>query len=162
MDLLSRFSGYLEPFVAINPTSMVEWIKSISFDEWPQQRNPASAPWMPAMLTNHTWHNFGDYVKPIETELMVHFPGCRAEQQMLSVVIPGEHIWPHRDQQPPEWICRIHVPLITNDKAFMIMDDGSHNMEVGMSYRINTLATHAIRNDGDIPRIHFMMDVRSK
>ena len=81
---------------------------------------------------------------------------------MLSCVMPGKFIEPHTDQQDPGWITRIHVPLTTNPKAIFFSDDKPYHMEVGMAYKVNTLLKHAIRNDGDTPRIHLMFDVTSR
>jgi aspartyl/asparaginyl beta-hydroxylase (cupin superfamily) len=80
--------------------------------------------------------------------------------RMLSVVMPGHAIDEHRDEQPPEWVTRIHVPLATNPLAVMVVDGQPEHLPVGWAYLIDTRALHAIRNRGSTPRIHFMFDVR--
>jgi len=112
------------------------------------------------MVTDLGWFNFGTLCEPVVSDVMVHFPGCTVYQRMLSVVMPGNYIEPHRDQQAPYWLCRVHVPLATNDRSDFIVDGQSHHMEVGKAYRVNTLAEHSVINDGDSPRVHLMWDVR--
>lgn len=80
---------------------------------------------------------------------------------MLSVVVPGHSIEPHKDQQAPAWVCRVHVPLTTSDRSAFIVGGEAHTLAVGMAYLVNTLVEHAVTNDGATPRTHFMFDVRN-
>lgn len=161
--MLERFRGTVEPLAEI-PSSKVkalsDWIEGIPLEDWPQQR-PYGAPLQPAMQTNAEWHGFGLKFDPLVAALMKHFPKAIPLQRMLSVVMPGDEIPPHVDGQSPEWICRVHVPLVGDAKSVFIMDDGEHRLEVGKAYRVNTEARHAVKNRGKLPRIHFMFDVRT-
>ena len=112
------------------------------------------------MMTDLGWFDFGVVCAPVVSELMANFHGCIVYQRMLSVVMPGNYIEPHRDQQAPYWLCRVHVPLHTNEQSDFIVDGKSHRMDVGMAYRVNTLAEHSVFNNGNSPRTHFMFDVR--
>lgn len=152
---MQRFTGTCESFADIDVDDLVHWITAISFSEWPQQWK-VDEQLRPAMVTSHEWHGFGKRGLPVIlalTELPTY-------QWMLSVVMPGHFIDPHKDAQAPYWRARIHVPLTTNRRAVMIMDDGEHHMVVGKAYKVNTMATHALANRGETPRIHFMFDVR--
>lgn len=161
---MRRFLGTVEKFAVLDPAkvaAVVEWITAIPFEDWGQQKPPGVLPLKPAMMSNHTWHNFGAVLDPLVNDILgQHFPGCIAQQRMLSVVMPGDEIPRHRDDQCPEWVERVHIPLTTNALASFVCDDGAHFMEVGCAYRVNTEGFHAVYNRGDTPRVHFMFDVR--
>ena len=74
--------------------------------------------------------------------------------------MPGHAIEPHKDQQADYWRARVHVPLMTNERSAFVVECKPHAMAVGSAYLVNTLAEHAVTNDGDTPRIHFIFDVR--
>lgn len=155
---MDRFTGTCEPFASVEVGGIANWVKAIPLSTWPQQ---CTSEIKPSMVTDPNWHGFGDKVHYLVTTLMNYFPECSPFQRMLSVVMPGHSIEPHKDMQAPYWICRVHVPLLTNDKSFTTMDDGDHHLDVGTAYKVNTMDTHAVRNDGKTPRIHFMFDVRT-
>ncbi len=161
---MRRFLGTVEEFAVLDPVkveAVVQWITAIPFEDWGQQRPPGVLPLKPAMMSNHTWHNFGETLDPLVNDILAHYPGCIAQQRMLSVVMPGDSIPGHKDDQCPEWVERVHVPLTTNPQATFVCDDGAHQMQVGRAYRVNTEAYHAVFNRGETPRIHFMFDVRT-
>lgn len=112
----------------------------------------------PAMVNDQGWHEFGLKTDLLVDQILQYAPGAKSGLRMLSVVMPGHSIPPHADQQAPGWVYRVHVPLVTNDKALFLVDDETWCMEAGMAYRIDTRVPHMIRNAGDTPRIHFMVD----
>jgi hypothetical protein len=146
----------------VNVAKMVKWIKAIPFEKWPQQRPLDDGQLRPSMVTDLVWHDFHDLALPVVMDVRKHIKDSPIEayQWMLSVVMPGHSIEPHKDQQPDYWKYRVHVPLLTNSKAVTIMEDGEYNMKVGKAYAVNVRKTHAIENRGRTPRIHFMFDVR--
>jgi hypothetical protein len=155
-----RFGGTCEAIAAIEIGGLVTWIAGIGFADWPQQHR-IDAKLRPAMVTDPAWHGFGAKTDAMVAALLELFPGCAAHQRMLSVVMPGHSIEPHIDRQPPNWVCRVHVPLTTNDQSQFIVGGAAHRMRVGMAYRVNTTVEHSVTNDGDTPRVHFMFDVRT-
>jgi hypothetical protein len=157
---MKRFTGGVERLMAVDARQMTDWILAIPFEAWPQQ--PPSPRGLKPAMTHGDWLGFEAQWRPMVDVLMPHFPGCQAYQQMLSVVMPGDDIPPHRDQQPDNWITRVHVPLTSNDKSQFIVDGKPVRMEPGVAYLVNTLAEHAVVNDGPTPRIHFMFDVRAQ
>lgn len=146
------------PLGAVNVAPMADWIGSIPFEDWPQQ-NPPGAELKPAMVSDPWWHGFGEFAGPLIAEIVAFFPGCFAYQTMLSVVMPGHDIAPHRDQQGPKWLTRVHAPLATNDLSAFLVEGVPHHMEIGQAYSVDTLRTHSVVNLGDTPRIHFMTDI---
>lgn len=81
----------------------------------------------------------------------------------VSRVGPGNGHGYHRDSQPPEWITRVHVPLVTNEACWFAWEpDGKRvHFSVGNAYSFNTLVPHAFGNDGTTERIHLTFDVLS-
>jgi hypothetical protein len=159
---VQRFLGTVEWLGPVKVEAVVRWITAIPLEDWNQQKPHGMLPLKPAMMSNRTWHNFGETCDPIVNEILAaHYPGCIPLQAMLGVVMPGDHIPVHKDDQCPEWLERVHVPLTTNVSASMVCDDGPHFMKVGSAYRVNTEARHAVYNYGETPRIHFMFDVRT-
>jgi len=145
----------IEELGAVDASDMIHWIKLIDLEDWPQQSRTELKP---AMVSNLEWREFGTMMWPIVQEL--GFNSANTYQHMLSVVMPGHDIPPHKDQQADYWKFRVHVPLLGNKESFTVMDDGKHFMEVGKAYKVNVKATHSVYNDGKTPRIHFMFDVR--
>ncbi|MES2342324.1 MAG: aspartyl/asparaginyl beta-hydroxylase domain-containing protein [Pseudomonadota bacterium] len=138
---------------------MAAWIAAIPFADWPQQTRLTDGQLRPAMVSDLAWHGFGEV-----TEELVRFFGRQLPwmpyNRLLSVVMPGAGIDPHRDQQAPEWITRVHVPLLTNKSAWLDCGGKSFNLKVGYAYEVNTEAVHAARNEGETPRVHLMIDYK--
>jgi hypothetical protein len=138
--------------------AMREWIQRIPLEKWPPQ---SFTELMPAMVNNLNWFGFGDYAIPLANGLIKdHFPHGSAYQYMLSVVMPGHNIPPHVDLQPNEWVTRVHVPLVSNEKSRFIVEGIPHVLSPGTAYTVDTTREHAVANDGLTPRIHFMFDIR--
>lgn len=157
---MMRHQGTVEEICSVDHSDLMEWILSIPFEAWPQQ-NPKGHELMPAMVTDLRWHGFGERARPIVDAVVdEHFPGLTAYQLMLSVVMPGKCIPPHRDLQADDWITRVHVPLVSNEQSRFIVDNEPYVLNPGTAYLVNTLREHAVENSGETPRIHFMFDLR--
>lgn len=143
----------------VDSIALSEWIKFIPFEDWPQQHRLEDGLIRPAMVTDLEWHGFGVVTNDVVAGLMRNFEGLAAYQRMLSVVMPGHSIPPHVDAQAKKWRCRVHVPLLTNSKSWFWVEGRPISMECGFAYRVDTTKEHAVTNDGDTPRIHFMFDV---
>jgi Aspartyl/Asparaginyl beta-hydroxylase len=154
--MISRFCGSVSHLACVNASSLTAWIEAINLEKWPQQNRHELKP---AMVTDPNWFGFGAVADPLVTSLMTHFAGCRPHNLMLSAVMPGHCIEPHADLQSDAWLCRVHSPLVSNEKSRFIVDGLEHAMYVGHAYRVNVLAEHSVVNDGVTPRIHFMFDV---
>jgi len=156
-----RFSGEVDWVATIDVQPIIDWILPIDFEEWPQQTRLEDGAIRPAMVTDLSWHDFGEQVSDAVAETLQHYPGCRAANVMLTVVMPRHNIPPHIDQQPPYWVGRIHIPLTTNDESRFIVGESAHHMNVGNSYIVNTEVMHAVENAGSTPRIHLMFDINA-
>jgi hypothetical protein len=51
---------------------------------------------------------------------------------------------------------RIHIPLITNDKCFMAIEDRNYYLEAGKIYLTNTTLRHTAVNASDTYRVHIV------
>lgn len=156
---MRRFDGTVAFLRAVEVADMVRWVATISFADWHQQTPLSDGQLRPAMMTDPAWHGFGAAAAPVIAQVLPLFPGCDARQVMLSVVMPGHAIEPHRDAQPPGWICRVHVPLTSNPESRFIVGGEAHHLDVGAAYRVNTEIEHAVENGGATPRIHLMTDI---
>jgi hypothetical protein len=144
---------------AVDVDLLTRWITAIDFADWPQQHRLADGQIRPSMVTDLGWYGFGSETEEIVRTMLSHFPGCQDYQRMLSVVMPGHSIAPHVDGQSKNWMCRVHVPLTSNDKSHFIVAGEPVHMAPGFAYRVDTTIEHAVTNEGDTPRIHFMFDV---
>ncbi len=161
------------PLCPVDVSSIVEWITAIPFESWPQQNRLADGRLRPAMVNDPAWYGFADRVRWTVVDVMPSitergYDGVKeAYNYMLSVVMPGHSIPPHADRQDDGWICRVHVPLITNRAALLHMAtrgvsgmSQEWHLNVGEAFAVNVTQEHSIENRGDTPRIHLMFDVR--
>jgi hypothetical protein len=56
------------------------------------------------------------------------------------------------------YIARFHLPVFSNDRAFVYLDDERFRYEEGHLYFFNHGCVHAATNDGDDPRYHIVLD----
>ena len=96
-------------------------------------------------------------------EVLRYFPGSLydAERACLSRLVPGSTYEMHRDPQPPNWITRVHVPVVTNPAAWLMFEDEGERVhfEMGIAYTFDTLHSHCYGNDGTADRVHLILDV---
>jgi hypothetical protein len=153
-----QFTSGVEYIGPVNAGPMATWVSGVPYEDWPQQHRLPDGKVRPAMITDVAWRGYGVAATNTMSQLVTYSPE-KHRCPMVSVVMPGHNIPEHRDLQDPNWIYRIHVPLQTNPDSKFIVDGVEHHMEVGSAYRVNTLAPHAVVNNGDTPRVHFMFDV---
>ena len=61
----------------------------------------------------------------------------------------------HRD---PE--ARLHIPIVTNPGALMIVEEQAHHMKAdGSVYYVDTTKYHTALNGGNVPRIHLVATI---
>jgi hypothetical protein len=140
-----RFEGTIDELCDVDIAEFVFWLNHVPVALW------------------HRLHEVDDWdvkFRPLAESLVrVHYPGCKIGGMGLWLVEPGKVHPAHIDLQHEDWLVRIHIPLATNAGCITSMDDGEHRMKIGKAYRFNTLALHAVANNGETRRIHFMFDV---
>lgn len=73
---------------------------------------------------------------------------------------PGASVGVHTDYPyglPVGW-ARLHLPITTNDKAVIVIDDVEHRWQPGELWYANFGAPHHIYNNGTQPRVHLVID----
>lgn len=157
----ARFKGTVQRLKGVDCGALAAWIGAISYEDWPQQLPLTQPPQLyPAMVSDPEWHGFKARTDGLVGNLMADYPDCAAYNRLLSVVMPGDSIRPHVDEQPASWRFRIHAPLLADGQAVFRVGGDEHNLTVGNAYLVNTLVEHEVRNPSASPRVHFMFDVR--
>jgi hypothetical protein len=114
---------------------------------------------------------FGMYRR---TPIVEHLPyfrsildafACPQGRVRISRLLPGAVIRPHRD------ICReaaglafgqvrLHLPIITNDRAILKVGRDELNLRPGRLYYVDFTRLHSVINGGTEPRIHLILDLQ--
>lgn len=77
----------------------------------------------------------------------------------LSLIQAGSDIPTHRDTCSENDYCvKVHIPIITNEKARFVFGDKSYKMEVGRAYLANVAANHSFINPELKDRYHIIAD----
>lgn len=140
----------IEPFADVDVTELAARLTAIPVSLWPRLIDPTKFGW-------------AEIAAPLVDHLMVwNFTNCLCGGVGLFVLDPGQRHTPHTDVQPPEWVTRVHVPVVSNPLATATTDEGTIHMLVGKAYRFNTRALHAVYNGGKTPRVHLVFDVKRR
>jgi hypothetical protein len=144
------------PIAKVNVADLVKWVRGIDPADWPDWYKHA---FRPAVIADLNWQGMGVRTKPVIDKVMKEFPGCHAENPCITTVHPGDFVPPHTDDIQPGWVTRIHVPIVTNKGATMMVDGKHYHLKVGQAYLFDVSKPHGIRNDGKASRVHLMFDV---
>jgi hypothetical protein len=58
-------------------------------------------------------------------------------------------------------VYRLHIPIITGENVVFEVDDNSYHLQPGTLYYTNVSKVHSVKNEGEIDRIHLIIDVHS-
>ena len=79
---------------------------------------------------------------------------------MLARLAAGGVVDPHTDGQGSNlYTHKVHVPIQTNDRAWIDVGDQRFHLSPGLAYELNNLAPHGAENGGAIDRIHLILEV---
>lgn len=90
---------------------------------------------------------------------------CPQGRIRILRIMPGASIGAHRDILD-EVACfafgqvRLHIPIVTNEKVVFVVGGERLQLLPGRLYYINFAKVHYVRNEGDEPRTHLVMDVQ--
>jgi hypothetical protein len=146
MDL--TIANFSEPICQVDVAELLAWL-------------PMATNWIVQQGNSPTRLHDPPLTGPIIAEIAKHFPmAIRAQEIVLSKVLPGQNHGMHVDRQSPYWLTRVHVPLVVNDRAYHVFEEIGEQlfMEVGMAYSFNTEKRHAFSNQGDEARVHLIFD----
>lgn len=116
---------------------------------------------------NFSWK---DCQAPKETPLLSRLPalkhllagfGFNIMASRLLKLLPGTYLHEHRDyvflEEVPRF--RLHVPIVTNPQAHIVMPGTTVHLSRGYLWKLNPKeAVHSACNFGEEARIHLMMD----
>lgn len=78
---------------------------------------------------------------------------------ILVRLSPGGEIGSHRDHgHSLSRAHRIHVPIVTNEQTFFGIAGNIMHLNEGEIWEINNRKPHAVKNQGDSPRVHLILD----
>ncbi len=85
---------------------------------------------------------------------------CRTETFRIHTLDAGASIKPHRDSgySFEHGKVRLHIPVQTNDKVEILLNNKSVNMKEGECWYCNFNIVHEVHNHGNTPRIHIILD----
>ena len=99
--------------------------------------------------------------------LMAHVEGERLGRVMLTRLPPGGQIYPHEDIGPTPlhydtepYYQRFHLVLQADDKSIFQCGTEYVHMKPGEVWWFDNSKTHAVYNDGQVDRIHLIMDIK--
>lgn|GEM_PF-2779314 len=144
------------------------WLYLCDVDVAPLVAWLPNAAWPPVKGGQPNRVHAPDIAQPIIDQVLGCFAGPVTYSRYyacVSRVIAGRGFGYHQDPQPPEWITRVHVPLVTNPAAWFMWEEADGvkvHFEAGKAYSFNTLRRHAFANDGDTDRVHLLFDVQSR
>jgi len=115
--------------------------------------------------------DFSDYRRTCYVDQLPYFREimdqlkCPQGRMRIMRLWPGMVINLHYDTGP-EVGCvafkqvRLHVPIVTNDRVTFFVGGEKIKMVPGHLYYVNFSKRHYVRNDGDEPRTHLVMDLK--
>lgn len=100
-----------------------------------------------------------DYLKGTYTEEVIRilheeYKVVRGRYMMLSMKTCLTY---HNDQSP-----RLHIPIITDEKCFMVIDDKVCRLPYGGTYKVDTTKRHTALNASKILRTHLVFCLPKK
>lgn len=85
---------------------------------------------------------------------------CAVETFRIHALDAGARIKPHRDSgfSFEKGKVRLHVPIQTNDKVDILLENKRVTMYEGECWYCNFDLLHEVHNRGDRPRVHLIID----
>jgi len=109
------------------------------------------------------WDEWKDDLLPImeQAAKSLGYKNYRFPRVMLAKISAGGEISRHSDGDASHYVHKIHVPLITNSAAIFHVGNQSKHLPVGEIIEVNNKRIHAVKNDSDQDRIHFIFECYS-
>ena len=106
------------------------------------------------------WDEWKDMLLPVmeQAAAKLGYKEYRFPRVMLARVPAGGDISGHYDGEASHYIHKIHVPLITNDKALFRVGRREMHLPAGQIFEVNNKRIHAVKNDGTTDRIHLIFE----
>ncbi len=106
------------------------------------------------------WDEWKDVLLPImeQAAKSLGYENYRFPRIMFAWLPAGGEISRHSDGNASHYIHKIHVPLITNRETIFHVGRQAKHLPVGEIVEVNNKRVHAVKNDGDQDRIHFIFE----
>ena len=106
------------------------------------------------------WDEWKDALLPIMQQAAAElgYRDYRFPRVMFARVPAGGDISGHYDGEASHYIHKIHVPLITNDKALFRVGRKEMHLPAGEIFEVNNKRVHAVKNGGTTDRIHLIFE----
>jgi len=175
-DLSDRFP------IKFDVNRMREELKILEQKEWIGHYDHALADgWTTIPLVTHDGSSdkvdsqrigrFGQYKRTTHVDELPYFKEildnfkCPHGRVRIMKLMPGTIIRKHRDTYDEVsdlafGQVRLHIPIITNDKVIFTVGGKNYYLVEGRLQYINFTKAHYVRNDGDQPRIHLVLDLQ--
>jgi quercetin dioxygenase-like cupin family protein len=85
---------------------------------------------------------------------------CDKESIRLMNLPPGAVINTHTDHKSgyEDGMFRIHVPILTNDQVYFMLEEERLHMKAGEVWYANVNLPHSVQNRGTTDRVHLVID----
>lgn len=116
---------------------------------------PAAAPGNPELFKDTAALKECPYFKKVLEAFL-----CEKEAVRLMSLPPGAVMNTHTDHECgyEDGIFRVHVPIITNDEVYFILNDERVVMQAGEAWYTNVNLPHSVANKGETHRVHLVID----
>jgi hypothetical protein len=106
------------------------------------------------------FERFRPAVEPIvDTIRGIYADGGQVVRCLLARLSPGGIIPAHVDSGfSLRHVHRLHVPIITHDRVCFHINGENVLMKAGELWEINNCRQHAVKNGGETPRVHLIVD----
>lgn len=103
-----------------------------------------------------------------KTELVQHTPYiesildsmlCEKRRVRFAVLMPGYVMDWHFDRSGGEDLVRLHVPIVTNDQAFIQVSHDTKHFKPGEVWYVDVGFPHRSHNGGTDPKVHLIMEL---
>lgn len=111
----------------------------------------------PTKLEAH--ERFAEVMSAIYARLALHYGTGYPLRALFARLPSGAKVHPHADSGFSLTNShRVHLPVITNAKAFFTVGGETKVLPFGELWEINNQREHAVHNDGDSDRVHLLVD----
>jgi len=107
------------------------------------------------------WEEWAPLVQPLldETARRLGYASAEFPRVMLARLPAGAEITAHRDGGNfPAFPHKLHIALDTNPHVEFYVDPEWRHIARGQLVEVNNNLTHAVRNDGETPRVHLIFE----
>ena len=107
------------------------------------------------------WPKWSDLIEPIMATAVQPYGYSQGEHPriMLAKLAAGQRIERHIDGAPAaRFPHKIHVPVQTNEGAFLHLGNSAFHLQEGQAYEVNNNIPHYAENNGTEDRIHLIFE----